>query len=57
VIFEEDFIDVSYGFRPDRSCHDALDMIDKTITTQPVNYVVDMDMDMRRTKAHRKVGY
>jgi RNA-directed DNA polymerase len=48
VIFEEDFIDVSYGFRPDRSCHDALDMIDKTITTQPVNYVVDMDMDIAK---------
>jgi len=44
AIFEEDFIDVSYGFRPSRSCHDALDMIDKTIMTQPVNYVVDMDI-------------
>jgi RNA-directed DNA polymerase len=44
AIFEEDFYDDSYGFRPNRSCHDALDMIDKTIMTKPVNYVVDMDI-------------
>jgi len=44
AIFEEDFCDASYGFRPNRGCHDALDMIDKTIMTQPVNYVVDMDI-------------
>ena len=44
AIFEEDFCDVSYGFRPNRSCHDALDMVDKTIMIQPVNYVVDMDI-------------
>ncbi|HJH30439.1 MAG TPA: hypothetical protein C5S51_12280 [Methanosarcinaceae archaeon] len=23
AIFEQDFIDTSYGFRPNRSCHDA----------------------------------
>jgi len=44
AIFEADFCDVSYGFRPNRSCHDALDMVDTTIMTQPVNYVVDMDI-------------
>ena len=44
AIFEADFCDVSYGFRPNRSCHDALDMMDTTIMTQPVNYVVDMDI-------------
>ncbi len=44
AIFEEDFCDVSFGFRPNRSCHDALDMVDKTIMTKPVNYVVDMDI-------------
>ena len=31
AIFEVDFIDVSFGFRPNRSCHDALDVLDKTI--------------------------
>ena len=46
AIFEVDFIDgVSFGFRPKRSCHDALDTLDKTIMTKPVNYVVDMDIE------------
>lgn len=44
AIFEQDFIDTSYGFRPNRSCHDALKKIDKTIMTGPVNFVVDMDI-------------
>ncbi len=44
AIFEVDFIDVSYGFRPKRSCHDALEVLDKTIMIKPVNYVVDMDI-------------
>lgn len=45
AIFEVDFIDVSYGFRPNRSCHDALDVLDKTIMTKSINYVVDMDIE------------
>ena len=44
AIFEQDFIDTSYGFRPHRSCHDALKMLDKTIMNGPFNYVVDMDI-------------
>ncbi|MCD4808833.1 MAG: group II intron reverse transcriptase/maturase [Methanosarcinales archaeon] len=44
AIFEQDFIDTSYGFRPNRSCHDALEEIDKIIMTGPVNFVVDMDI-------------
>jgi len=30
-IFEVDFSDVSYGFRPKRSCHDALYKLDQEI--------------------------
>ena len=45
AIFEVDFLDVSFGFRPKRSCHDALDALDKTIMTKPVNYIVDMDIE------------
>ena len=44
AIFEGDFCDASYGFRPNRSCHDALDRVATIITTEPVNYVVDMDI-------------
>jgi group II intron reverse transcriptase/maturase len=45
AIFEVDFMDVSFGFRPNRSCHDALDVLDKAIMTRVVNYVVDMDIE------------
>lgn len=46
AIYEVDFVDrVSYGFRPKRSCHDALKELDKTVMTKPVNYVVDMDIE------------
>lgn len=46
AIFEADFINaVSYGFRPGRSCHHALDVLDKAIMTKPVNYVVDVDIE------------
>ena len=45
AIYEADFTDVSYGFRPNKSCHTALDALDKTIMTKPVNAVVDMDIE------------
>ncbi len=45
AIYEADFLDVSYGFRPKRSCHAALETVDKAIMTKPVNYVVDMDIE------------
>jgi RNA-directed DNA polymerase len=45
AIFEVDFMDVSYGFRPNRSCHDALDVLDKAIMTKQVNFIVDMDIE------------
>ena len=44
-IFEVDFMDVSFGFRPNRSCHDALELLNKTVMTKAVNYVVDMDIE------------
>lgn len=45
AIFENDFLDVSFGFRPKRNCHDALDELNKMIMTRPINYVVDMDIE------------
>lgn len=45
AIFEVDFLDVSYGFRPKRNCHQALEVLDKAIMTKPVNYIVDMDIE------------
>lgn len=43
-IYEADFLDESYGFRPKRSCHDALKALDKTVRTKPINYVVEVDI-------------
>jgi group II intron reverse transcriptase/maturase len=43
-IWEEDFVDFSYGFRPGRSQHDALDALYVGITSKKVNYVVDLDI-------------
>jgi group II intron reverse transcriptase/maturase len=44
AIYEADFLDCSYGFRPERSCHQAINAVDKTIMTRPVNYVIEADI-------------
>jgi len=44
AIFEVDFLDTSYGFRAGRSCHQALNRVDKIIMQKPVNYVIDADI-------------
>jgi RNA-directed DNA polymerase len=44
AIYEADFLDCSYGFRPGRSCHDALDRLDKIIMKHPINHVIDADI-------------
>lgn len=44
AIYEQDFLDFSYGFRPNRSCHDALRAINKTIIKDKINYIVDADI-------------
>ena len=44
AIYEADFLDCSHGFRPGRSCHQAINAVDKTILTQPINHLVDADI-------------
>ena len=44
-IYEQDFIDISYGFRVGIGAHEALDALDKAIVTRPTNYIVDMDIE------------
>ncbi|MHC1575299.1 MAG: reverse transcriptase domain-containing protein [Candidatus Methanogasteraceae archaeon] len=44
AIFEQDFMDTSYGFRPNRSCHNAITGLDQIIMNAPVNFVVDIDI-------------
>ena len=44
AIYEEDFLGFSYGFRPGRSPHDALDALFVGITGGKVNWVLDADI-------------
>lgn len=43
-IYENIFLDYSYGFRPNRDCHKALKEVDRIIMWENVNYVVDADI-------------
>jgi group II intron reverse transcriptase/maturase len=43
-IYEEDFLGFSYGFRPGRSQHDALDALSYALLKRKVNYVLDADV-------------
>jgi len=44
-IYEEDFLGFSYGFRPNRSQHNALDALCVAICDKKVNWVVDADIE------------
>lgn len=43
-IYEMDFLECSYGFRPNKNTHQALNQIDTTIMTKPVNHIVEADI-------------
>jgi retron-type reverse transcriptase len=44
AIYEEDFLGFSYGFRPARRAHDALDALVVGTTKTPVNFILDADI-------------
>src|SRR5271167_1025646 len=44
AIYEEDFLGFSYGFRPGRGPHDALDALVVGIDSRKVNYILDADI-------------
>ena len=44
AIYEQDFLDVSYGFRPNRRCHDALRTLSQEVESGRVNYIVEADI-------------
>lgn len=44
MIYEEDFLGFSYGFRAGRGCHDALDALSVGIKSRKVNWIVDADI-------------
>jgi len=43
-IYEEDFLGFSYGFRPGRGQHDALDALSYALLKKKVNYILDADI-------------
>ena len=42
--YEEEFLGLSYGFRPGRGPHDALDALVVAITSRKVNWILDADI-------------
>ncbi len=44
AIYEEDFLGFSYGFRPGRGPHDALDALAVAIDTRKVSFILDADI-------------
>ena len=43
-VFDTDFFDFSYGFRPGKSQHDAIDYLWKQIYQQNIGWVIDIDI-------------
>jgi len=44
AVYEQDFLDCSYGFRPGRSAHQALQALWRTLTEMKGGWVLDMDI-------------
>jgi RNA-directed DNA polymerase len=43
-VYEPAFLDVSYGFRPGKSAHDALEAVKTAVDKTPINWIVDVDI-------------
>lgn len=44
AIYEQDFIEDSYGFRAERSCHDALRTLSRTVESGRIHHLVEADI-------------
>lgn len=44
TIYEQDFLDCSYGFRPGRSAHDAVRTLDRVVHRGKVNWILEADI-------------
>ena len=44
AVYEPTFLNSSYGFRPKRSCHDALKRVDEVVRTGRIHYIVEADI-------------
>lgn len=44
AIYEQDFHEFSYGFRPGKNCHQALKVVGDLINFRPINHVIEADI-------------
>jgi len=44
AIYEQDFLNCSYGFRPGRGQHQALDEVGRVLCTRPMGWVLEIDI-------------
>jgi len=44
AVYEQDFLDCSYGFRPGRSAHDAIRTLNGVVMRGHANYIVEADI-------------
>lgn len=44
AIYEQDFLECSFGFRPERGAHDALKVLNRIVNMEDINYIVDTDI-------------
>ena len=45
AIYEQDFLDCSFGFRPGRNAHDAIRTLDKAVHQGGVNWILEADIE------------
>lgn len=45
AIYEADFLAVSFGFRPGRNCHQAVDTLYEAVMVRYTNYIADIDIE------------
>jgi len=55
AIYEQDFLDCSYGFRPGRSPHDAVRTLDRVVHKGKVNWILEADVVSFFDNIDRKV--
>lgn len=56
AVYEQDFMDCSYGFRPGRSTQDALDAFQQEATTMGGGWVIELDIEKYfDTIAHQRL--
>src|ERR1044071_4434908 len=55
AVYEQDFLDCSYGFRPGRGAHDAIRTLDGVTKRGHANYIVEADIVSFFDKIDRKI--